>query len=153
MISNFIRNHVRPLLMLAMSPAVMAQPQYLHCEYLDGVEANWTTGRIERQKLGSSQYIGMKFSINRNTGEIKAKGDSVVMMLFPAFQPEIRKADAHQDDNYQLIWRQKFVTGYQQVTFLKIREGLIDVTGPFQFTHITNTDWFLSGLCYPSFKP
>lgn len=152
-IKDVLRYRYCVVLLLAMvSTCVMAQAQYFHCEYLDAVEANWHTGLIERNTSGSRQYIGKKFTVNRQTGEIIGIGDKVAMLLFPPFLPEVAKAD-QETDNYQLIWRNKYTTGYQQVTFFNVREGQSSGKGPYQFTHITTTDWFLSGLCYPSFKP
>lgn len=140
-----------PLLAIV-STCVMAQEKYFHCEYLDAVEANWQTGLIERKATGSGQYIRKKFTVNRQTGEMIGVGDKLALLLFPPFLPEVVKADS-QSDNYQLIWRDKYVTGYQHVTFLNIREGQANRKGSYQFTHITTTDWFLSGVCYPSFRP
>jgi hypothetical protein len=128
-----------------------AAGQYFHCQYLDSIEANWNTGRFERKELSSSQYVGKKFSIERITGEIKGIGDNLALALFPPFKPEVAKAD-HHTDNYQLIWRSKHISGYVQVVTLNVREGQGSKTGPYQFTQTTTTDWFLSGLCYPSFR-
>lgn len=136
-------------LLAVFSAGAIAQEQYFHCEYLDAVEANWGTGRIERNDSGSRQYIGKKFTINRQTGKITASDVSIV--LFPPSQPEVAKSDLYRD-NYQLVWREKYTSGYQQVTFLNVREGHGGAKGAYQFTHITTTDWFLSGYCYPSFS-
>lgn len=153
-IADIARNKHRTVLplLVMVSACAMAQEQYFQCEYLDAVEANWHTGRIERNASGSHQYIGKKFSVNRQTGEIIGVGDKLALLLFQPWRPEVAKAN-YGTDNYQLIWRDQHTTGYQQVTMLNVREGQASKSGPFQFTQTTTTDWFLSGFCYPSFRP
>lgn len=140
------------LLLIFIGRTALSTEQYFHCEYLDAVATNWDSGLIERNNPSSRQYIGKKFSINRQTGEIRPVGDGVVMNLFQLVLPEVHKADGKTADNFQLIWREKHGTGYQQVTFLNVREAQKSKP-PYQFVHVTTTDWFLTGLCHPSFRP
>lgn len=155
-ISNSTRNRFLIILFMAVCAPATASPnvQYYKCKYLDGVYAEQGTGKIKQGDSSISAYIDAEFSINRDTGLIvfKKRGHASAETLFPPGQPDVAKANEPQLDNYQLIWRDRYATGYEQHTFLSIRTGF-GGSGPFPFVHITTTDKFLTGLCYLTPEP
>lgn len=155
-ISNSTRSRLLIIPFMAVCAPATASPnvQYYQCKYLDGVYAEQGTGKIKQGDSSISAYIDAEFSINRDTGLIvfKKRGHASAEALFPPGQPDVAKANEPQLDNYQLIWRDRYATGYEQHTFLSIRTGF-GGSGPFPFVHITTTDKFLTGLCYLTPEP
>lgn len=125
----------------SLSANAASDQTYYHCQVLDAVDQHLESGMVNRDnRLGQYYRENARFLINRQTGELTGKAKP----LFPRFTPEVAVTGEGKLDNFQLIWRDRYIGGGSEVQFLKVQGGDGE---RHRFWYISSWGELFTGLC------